>query len=174
MTARSMSTITIFALLSACTAKSGDADLDRCEAAARKLSKVYGGDENRQSENYRSTLAACTSRPGETLTDAGSDYLDCVSDAAHGAAILSCEYKFQKQAKEEAISDTVAATTPVWKEICSGVSVDTDSDPRMKEANELEAKARALGATDQEIEDAVKKAAKDAGCSDGIVNGIGG
>lgn len=165
--------VAALAVVMGCNSSSGDEELDRCESAARKIAKIYGGDENRQADIYKGALDACTVKPGEELTQAGSDYLDCVADAAHGAAVLRCEYEFEKQAKEEALENAASAAKDVWSNVCGGINVDLDNDPRMKEVSEYEAKARAFGATDDEVNEMLKKAAKSAGCPDSTVDGIG-
>lgn len=166
-------TIIMTTMLASCSVfGSGDEDADRCEKAARKVSKTYGGDENMQAESYRGTLTKCTPRPEETLTTAGSDYLDCVIDAAHGAAILRCQYEFEVQAEQEAIDDLAEAAKPVWADMCGGKDVDPSNDSRMDEVNELESRARSFGADDDDIQEAIKRSAKSAGCSDEFVAGL--
>jgi len=149
----------------------GDAPQDRCNYVAGKTAQTwadgggYGGEGNEYTtRKYDEVLRLCTMRPGKEINEAGLEYLTCVEGAKHGGEILSCEYKLEERLKEDKLEELYDAALPLMKDICSGKTIDTNTDPRMDEINRLESEAKALGATAEDVDAQMAKTKVTANC----------
>ena len=157
--------LSCFGLL-ACAKSSGNEDLDRCEAAARKIAEVFSAeDDERRSQRYVDALELCTLKPDRTLSAIGDAYLTCVDEAAHGAALLRCRYEMEAAAQADALAKLEAAALPLMKDLCAGkIEGELKDDPRFDEIEKLETEARELGVDGEAITAMMERVNGEAGC----------
>ena len=160
--------LSCFGLL-ACAKSSGNEDLDRCEAAARKIAEVFSAkDDERRSQRYVDALELCTLKPESSLSEIGDAYLTCVEEAAHGAALLRCRYEMEAAAQADVLAKLEAATLPLMQDLCAGkIEGELKDDPRFEGIEKLETEAGKLGVEGDAITAMMDRVKDAAGCPKG-------
>ena len=143
--------LTVFTVLTvACTPKSEDKTLARCDRIADKKIKFFANQDN--SGTVRQTfLSSCVLGPDKTYTEHGQTWVDCMDTAVTGAELSNCQKGFDHAIKTDKLAEVRAAIEAGVKAyLCDSPSEDVVKEHEDK-IEALRDEAKALGAEESEI-----------------------
>lgn len=142
--------IPLMVILAACTPKSEDEDLARCDRIAAKKVGFFANQDN--AGTVRQTfLSTCVLGPDKTYTEHGETWAGCMDEALTGAELSNCQKDFDYSIKMDKIAELrTAIEAGVKAYLC-----DSADDDKVKEYDEkigaLRDEAKALGAEESEL-----------------------
>lgn len=138
-------------------AAEADPIINRCDAAAKKVAQLWGGDENAVAATYKSTVMSCTPGPDQELSELGETFLICIEGASTGAAVHRCDLDFEHDRKEKAFTDFADRFEQVYRSVFCGVVSKEKEEAVIEEVSELEREALSAGHEQEKIAKEMEK-----------------
>ena len=142
--------LSLAVLLVACTPKSEDEILARCDRIADKKVSVFA-DQDNAGTLRQAFLSSCVLGPDKTYTEHGQTWVDCMDGAVTGAELSNCQKEFDHAIKTDKIAEVqTAIEAGIRSYLCDSAAEDTVKEHE-DTISALRGEAKALGADESEI-----------------------